>query len=92
MGKELSKTYNPAEVEDAWYATWEQSGAFKPADDDNESFTLMIPPPNVTGRLHMGHALNNTLQDILCRAILEVVFVLSKIFVPFFRGFFKTDI
>ena len=67
MGKELSKTYNPAEVEDAWYAAWEQSGAFKPDDDDNESFTLMIPPPNVTGILTMGHVLNNSIQDVLVR-------------------------
>ena len=67
MEKELSKVYNPAEVEDAWYAKWEKSGAFKPIDNDNESFTLMIPPPNVTGILTMGHVLNNSIQDVLVR-------------------------
>ena len=67
MEKELSKVYNPAEVEDAWYAKWEKSDAFKPLDNNNESFTLMIPPPNVTGILTMGHVLNNSIQDVLVR-------------------------
>jgi len=64
----LDKTYRPAEVEQKHYERWEQSGAFacgKPAD--GKPYTIVIPPPNVTGSLHMGHALNNTLQDILIR-------------------------
>jgi valyl-tRNA synthetase len=64
----LDKTYNPAEAEARWYARWEESGAFKPSDTQGaEAFSIVIPPPNVTGRLHMGHALNNTLQDVLAR-------------------------
>ncbi|MGF1545523.1 MAG: valine--tRNA ligase [Parvularculaceae bacterium] len=64
----LNKRFAPAEAEPRIYAAWEAAGAFKPADDpDAEPFTIVIPPPNVTGSLHMGHALNNTLQDVLCR-------------------------
>ncbi len=62
----LDKTYDPAEAEARWYARWEDSGAFQPSDAE-ESFSIVIPPPNVTGSLHMGHALNNTLQDVLAR-------------------------
>jgi len=66
--KELSKKYNPLEVEDKWYKTWEAKKAFSPNDNaDIESFTIMIPPPNVTGILHLGHVLNNTIQDVLIR-------------------------
>src|ERR1700752_1503689 len=66
----IEKTYQPSEVEGRIYATWEQAGAFRagrPERRDAAPFTIVIPPPNVTGSLHMGHALNNTLQDILCR-------------------------
>ena len=64
----LDKTYDPASIEARWYQHWESTGAFAPrSDPDAPSFTIMIPPPNVTGSLHMGHALNNTLQDILVR-------------------------
>lgn len=65
---ELEKTYNPKDFEDRLYKFWEEKGYFKPAgDDDKEPFTIVIPPPNVTGVLHMGHGLNNSLQDILIR-------------------------
>src|SRR5471030_3115259 len=64
----LDKTFSPKDVEGRIYAQWEQSGAFKPGRrPDAEPFCIVIPPPNVTGRLHIGHALNNTLQDILAR-------------------------
>jgi valyl-tRNA synthetase len=64
----LEKGYDPKNVEPRWYATWENAGAFSAADtSDRPPFSIVIPPPNVTGVLHMGHALNNTMQDILCR-------------------------
>jgi len=64
----LAKTYEPGEVEQKWYGYWEKHDLFH-ADTktDKPPFSIVIPPPNVTGSLHMGHALNNTLQDILCR-------------------------
>jgi valyl-tRNA synthetase len=64
----LPKAYEPIEVEPKWYRFWEEQGLFR-ADENSETaaFSIVIPPPNVTGDLHMGHALNNTLQDILCR-------------------------
>src|SRR5277367_3315975 len=61
------KTYRPAEIETRHYERWEQSGAFRCGRTSGQPYTIVIPPPNVTGSLHMGHALNNTLQDILCR-------------------------
>src|SRR5437868_1403825 len=64
---ELSKTFDPAEIEARWYAKWESEGMFRPARPEAEPFTIVIPPPNVTGSLHIGHALDNTLQDILIR-------------------------
>ncbi len=64
---ELAKTYNPSEVEDKWYGYWMQHDLFKSVPDDREPYTIVIPPPNVTGVLHMGHMLNNTIQDILIR-------------------------
>jgi len=65
---QLGKVYEPGEVESKWYRYWEQQGYFIPGGpDDRESFTVLIPPPNVTGILHMGHVLNNTVQDILVR-------------------------
>jgi valyl-tRNA synthetase len=66
----LDKTYQPAEIESRIHAEWERAGAFKagrPERAEAEPFCIVIPPPNVTGSLHMGHALNNTLQDVLCR-------------------------
>lgn len=66
----IEKNYQPADIESRMSAIWEESGAFKAGRaerKDAEPFTIVIPPPNVTGSLHMGHALNNTLQDILCR-------------------------
>ncbi len=64
----LEKTYTPAEMEARLYAEWEARGFFKPGGKPKaEPFTIVIPPPNVTGSLHMGHALNNTIQDILVR-------------------------
>jgi valyl-tRNA synthetase len=64
----LKKGYEPKEVERHWYAYWEKEGLFAAEDvSDKDSFSIVIPPPNVTGVLHMGHAHNNTLQDILCR-------------------------
>ncbi len=64
----LDKTFNPADVEKRIAAAWEASGAFQAGNrPDAEPFSIVIPPPNVTGRLHIGHALNNTLQDILAR-------------------------
>ena len=64
----LSKGYEPKEVEKKWFSFWEQENLFG-ADEESskKSYAIVIPPPNVTGVLHMGHALNNTLQDILCR-------------------------
>ncbi len=64
----LAKGYEPKEVEDKWYQYWEENHLFRAeSKSDMEPFCIVIPPPNVTGYLHMGHALNNTLQDILCR-------------------------
>ena len=66
--KELLKTYNPSEIEDKIYANWVENKYFEAdANSDKEPFTIVIPPPNVTGQLHMGHALDETLQDILVR-------------------------
>ena len=64
---QLSKAYNHRDVESKWYAHWLAAGLFEPAQGGAGYFSMVIPPPNVTGSLHMGHALNNTLQDILCR-------------------------
>lgn len=65
--EELSKRYSPADIEDKWYSHWLNSGSFKSTPDDREAFSIVIPPPNVTGQLHMGHILNNTIQDTLIR-------------------------
>ncbi|GAA3791418.1 valine--tRNA ligase [Qipengyuania pelagi] len=64
---ELSKTFDPAEIEARWYAHWEENGLFRPERPDAEAYTIVNPPPNVTGSLHIGHALDNTLQDIAIR-------------------------
>ncbi len=63
----LDKNFDPAAIEQRWYAYWEQSGQFRPERGDAEPFTIVNPPPNVTGSLHIGHALDNTLQDIIIR-------------------------
>lgn len=64
---EIASKYNPAEVEDKWYKYWMENKFFHSEPDDREPYTIVIPPPNVTGVLHMGHMLNNTIQDILVR-------------------------
>jgi len=64
---EISKTYNPREVEDKWYSCWMEKKFFRSVPDNREPYTIVIPPPNVTGVLHMGHMLNNTIQDVLIR-------------------------
>ena len=68
MKVEISKTYNPQDVEGRWYSWWESQGFFKA---DNKSarpaFVIMMPPPNVTGSLHIGHMLNHSVQDIFTR-------------------------
>lgn len=64
---EIASKYNPAEVEDKWYKYWLENRFFHSEPDSREPFTVVIPPPNVTGVLHMGHMLNNTIQDILIR-------------------------
>ena len=64
---EIPSKYNPAEVEDKWYKYWMDNKYFHSTPDEREPYTIVIPPPNVTGVLHMGHMLNNTIQDILVR-------------------------
>lgn len=64
---EIAKTYNPAEAENRWYPYWMQKNFFKSTPDARQPYTIVIPPPNVTGVLHMGHMLNNTIQDVLIR-------------------------
>lgn len=64
---ELATKYSPAEVEDKWYEYWMENNLFHSEPDNREPYTIVIPPPNVTGVLHMGHMLNNTIQDILIR-------------------------
>ena len=65
---DMQKTYNPKDFEDRIYADWEQSGYFRAEVDENKvPFTIMMPPPNITGQLHMGHAMDATMQDTLIR-------------------------
>ena len=64
---ELAKTFEPGPIEAKWYAHWEKGGLFRPDRPDDVPYTIVMPPPNVTGSLHIGHALDNTLQDILVR-------------------------
>jgi valyl-tRNA synthetase len=64
---DLPKTFEPRAIEDRWYAHWEAAGLFRPERGDREPWTIVMPPPNVTGSLHIGHALDNTLQDVLTR-------------------------
>src|SRR5882672_5071527 len=63
----ISKTYLPKETEEKWYSYWLKHDFFKSVPDEREPYTVVIPPPNVTGVLHMGHMLNNTIQDVLVR-------------------------
>jgi valyl-tRNA synthetase len=63
----IPKTYNPRETEDKWYKYWLDKKFFRSIPDGREPYTIVIPPPNVTGVLHMGHMLNNTIQDVLIR-------------------------
>ena len=66
--EQLPKTYDPEKVEEKWYQRWEEKGYFTPVpDEERDPFTIMMPPPNVTGELHLGHALDSTLQDIIIR-------------------------
>ncbi len=68
MTGELKSVYDPKEVEEKWYSTWEKNNYFHAdVEDERETFCIVIPPPNVTGQLHMGHALDETMQDILTR-------------------------
>src|SRR5574341_352096 len=64
---QLAKAYSHKDIESKWYSHWVAEGLFAPGKNPGTSYSMVIPPPNVTGSLHMGHALNNTLQDILCR-------------------------
>ena len=66
--KNIAKTYDPKQVEERLYENWMEKGYFTPVIDKNkEPYTIVIPPPNITGQLHMGHAMDNTIQDILIR-------------------------
>ena len=64
---EISTRYNPKDTEDKWYSHWMAKNYFHSEPDEREPYSIVIPPPNVTGVLHMGHMLNNTIQDILIR-------------------------
>ena len=64
---EIPKTYEPSKAEEKWYSHWMEKGYFHSEPDEREPYTIVIPPPNVTGVLHMGHMLNNTIQDVLVR-------------------------
>ena len=79
----LDKTYQPTELEERIYAAWEKEGAFACGRPDRvaagaKPYTIVIPPPNVTGSLHMGHALNNTIQDILNGVVLRGPIIRAK--------------
>jgi len=67
LNDEIPKHYDPTVTEDKWYSYWEEHQFFHSEPDDREPFAVVIPPPNVTGVLHMGHMLNNTIQDVLVR-------------------------
>lgn len=67
MENKIPKQYSPAGTESKWYAKWVEAGYFKSEPDDRKPYSMVIPPPNVTGVLHMGHMLNNTIQDVLVR-------------------------
>ncbi len=65
--KELSKAYEPSKYEDNIYKKWEDSGFFDPDNLEGDPYAIMMPPPNVTGVLHLGHALENSLMDVMAR-------------------------
>ena len=66
--EEMSKAYNPGSVEGPTYRRWEESGAFTPdVESEKEPYTIIMPPPNLTGELHLGHAMMDTVEDILAR-------------------------
>ena len=65
--KEIAPKFDPVLAEERWYSHWMQKGYFRSVPDEREPYTIVIPPPNVTGVLHMGHMINNTIQDILIR-------------------------
>ena len=67
MAQDIPSQYDPTSVEDRWTQAWEDAKAFRSVPDGREPYTVVIPPPNVTGVLHMGHMLNNTIQDVLVR-------------------------
>ncbi len=67
MEMTIPKTYSPQKIEEKWYKHWQEKGYFHSEPDRREAYTILIPPPNVTGVLHMGHMLNNTLQDVMIR-------------------------
>ena len=72
----LDKTFDPKAIEEKHYQEWEKSGVFAcDPSSDKEPYTIMMPPPNVTGSLHIGHALNHTLQDILIRYNLSLIHI-----------------
>ena len=64
---DIPPKYDPSKTEERWYEYWMKHGFFSSHPDDREPYTIVIPPPNVTGVLHMGHMLNNTIQDVLIR-------------------------
>ena len=64
---EIKSKYEPSQIEDKWYEYWDKRKLFSSKPDNREPYTIVIPPPNVTGVLHMGHVLNETIQDILVR-------------------------
>ena len=63
----IAKIYDPLMIENKWLVKWEKEDFFKSEPNENKPYTILIPPPNVTGILHMGHMLNNSIQDILIR-------------------------
>ena len=76
---EIASKYNPAEVEGKWYQYWLDNGFFKSKPDGREPYTIVIPPPNVTGVLHMGHMLNNTIAAGYLNAELEVCKMIQNV-------------
>ena len=85
MSKELAKTYDPKGIEERLYTKWMDNGYFHAkVNPDKKPFTIVMPPPNVTGQLHMGHALDETMQDILIRCHAMI----GNHFMPFKSQFF----
>ena len=81
--KELAKQYDPSQVEDRIYQFWLDGGYFHTkADPDKKPYTIVMPPPNVTGQLHMGHAVDNTMQDILIRTTISACLAWKKALIP----------